>query len=435
MDKKQKYMNWATTLLQAIIFFALGIFILRSTNTFLGFVVYGVSFGFIGVGLLQTIKNIFYKTEKILPVNFVYSLGNILVGAFILYKPEMFVDIFPLLLTFYVLIDAVVKTITFILYRNNDIKPRFSILIKCLISYIFFFILIFHPLFRGQVTYIIVGIYFILFGITYLFDSIDSLIPVEKKREIKKRVRITLPVFIAAFIPKKALEEINEVFNDNDENRVKIVKQNIEPDIEVFVHIGRKGFGSFGHVDLYFDERVISYGSYDEANIVLFSAIGDGVLFETNKNKYMDFCNEHVEKTLVGFGLKLTNTQKEAIRTKLDEIKSVTYPWEPEAKLHPEKEYTDYASRLYKATDAKFWKFTGSKFKTYFALNTNCVLLADQLIGASGIDILKISGIITPGTYYDYFNREFERQNSIVVSKNIYKEDMKSKIQEDKNKD
>lgn len=60
------------------------------------------------------------------------------------------------------------------------------------------------------------------------------------------------------------------------------------------------------------------------------------------------------------------------------------------------------------------------KFKTYFVLNTNCVLLADTILGTSGIDILKVSGLIAPGTYYEYFEREFKRKRSKVVSKKIY---------------
>ena len=47
-------------------------------------------------------------------------------------------------------------------------------------------------------------------------------------------------------------------------------------------------------------------------------------------------------------------------------------------------------------------------------------MLADSIIGKSGTDILKINGIITPGTYYEYLNREFQKKNSMVISKNIY---------------
>jgi hypothetical protein len=35
----------------------------------------------------------------------------------------------------------------------------------------------------------------------------------------------------------------------------------------------------------------------------------------------------------------------------------------------------------------------------------NCVLLADSVIGRLGTDILGISGIITPGTYYSHLQK------------------------------
>ncbi|TAH59554.1 MAG: hypothetical protein EWM50_07880 [Gottschalkiaceae bacterium] len=68
-------------------------------------------------------------------------------------------------------------------------------------------------------------------------------------------------------------------------------------------------------------------------------------------------------------------------------------------------------------------------FKTYFALNTNCVLLADTIVGQAGIDLLKIQGLISPGAYFDFFNREFSRKNSFVISRTIYyKNDMKERL-------
>lgn len=52
-----------------------------------------------------------------------------------------------------------------------------------------------------------------------------------------------------------------------------------------------------------------------------------------------------------------------------------------------ENEYKDYASELYKATQADFLKFKSGKFRTYFGLNNNCVILVDSVIGNSGIII------------------------------------------------
>ena len=89
-------------------------------------------------------------------------------------------------------------------------------------------------------------------------------------------------------------------------------------------------------------------------------------------------------------------------------------------RLPKDGHYDDYASLLSEVVPTRFYKFKSGKFKTYFVLGTNCVLLADQLIGAAGTDILKVGGIITPGTYYDYLNREFLRNNSLVISRKAY---------------
>ena len=84
------------------------------------------------------------------------------------------------------------------------------------------------------------------------------------------------------------------------------------------------------------------------------------------------------------------------------------------------KSLTYYANRIYKATGAKMYKFKKSKFKTYFVFTTNCVLLADSILEKAGVDLLGINGIITPGTYYDYLNREFQKETLFVVSRRVY---------------
>ena len=65
-------------------------------------------------------------------------------------------------------------------------------------------------------------------------------------------------------------------------------------------------------------------------------------------------------------------------------------------------------------------------------LGSNCCRLADNIVGKSGIDLLKMNGAITPGTYYEYLNREFQKKNSMVISRKIYNQKNvdKKKIQE-----
>lgn len=72
------------------------------------------------------------------------------------------------------------------------------------------------------------------------------------------------------------------------------------------------------------------------------------------------------------------------------------------------------------AIGAALFKFKKSKFKTYFVLSTNCVLLADSVIGQAGTDVLGLSGFIAPGTYQSYLDQEYEKPHSLIVAKNIY---------------
>ena len=53
-------------------------------------------------------------------------------------------------------------------------------------------------------------------------------------------------------------------------------------------------------------------------------------------------------------------------------------------------------------------------------MGSNCCYLVDDIVGHSGIDLLSLNGIIAPGTYYDYLEKESHRKNGIVISKNIY---------------
>ena len=43
-----------------------------------------------------------------------------------------------------------------------------------------------------------------------------------------------------------------------------------------------------------------------------------------------------------------------------------------------------------------------------------------------------MNGLITPGTYYEYLNREFMKKDSFVVSRNIYNQKRKDEEYERK---
>lgn len=319
----------------------------------------------------------------------------------------------------YLLLNGAAKLFSFYLQKKDKTTGLTKELIESLIFLIYGILCFFSPVIHMDVMLFIIGSYLILMGLNYLFDFLD-----EKNIHIR-HIRFPLPVIVDAFIPFSILQKLNHIGEKSYE--LDLQKKDEDVDLEIFVHVSEKGFGKFGHVDLCFLDQVISYGNYDKDTRKLREGIGSGVVFTTSKNDYIRFCITHSEKTLFGFGIKLNATQKKKVQKELEKIKSDLIEWEPcylrdlKAKKKIKKDdYKDYASMLYKNTKAKFYKFKTGKLKTYFILGNNCGTLVDKILKSSGAEVLKMYGIITPGTYYDFLEREYMKKGSNVVSKKIY---------------
>lgn len=319
--------------------------------------------------------------------------------------------------------NSIIKLVNYIIFKKNQTEGRFIELFLFIFYLIFGVSCILFPLIRIDTIILIIGIYFILLGSTYILDFIKQIIPAKQKNKLKRKIKITLPVFLSVLIPHNILMQLNKSLNVHNK-QINIFNKNEQPDLEIFIHVTKEGFGATGHADLYFENEVISYGNYDSKSIKLFESVGDGVLFTTtNKDEYLKFCIENSKKTIFGFGIKLTDKQKEAIKKQIEKIKNNTYEWNYpiiESKKKKKKKEA-YAIRLNRQVKANFYKFNKGKFKTYFVLSTNCVQLVDYILGSTGSDILKINGIITPGTYYDFLATEYMKKNSNVISYKIYK--------------
>jgi hypothetical protein len=275
---------------------------------------------------------------------------------------------------------------------------------------------------------IFIGIYFIILGSTFIISGVYTLVPTKYKNIYKRKFRISLPVVIEVLVPYTVFSEINKALKVDIKKRDLLNPKfdNNNPDMEVMVHVSNNGFNRVGHVDLIYNNKVISYGNYDNSSMHLFDTIGDGVLFYADKKKYIPFCIKHSKKTLFCYGLKFTDKQKEIIDKKISDLEKGLVEWRP---LKDGK--TKYAAALHRATGAKMYKFTKGKFKTYFVFGVSCCNLANEIIGYSGIDFLKMNGIICPGTYYDCLNREYVNKNGLVISRHIYNKQTYKKLLEE----
>lgn len=415
---KEKYISRISLITNAIIFIGVGITLIALPTTSANIFHLVVSILISLLGLISFIFNVIRIKKSI---NILISISTFFIGLFFFSKPNTFLFLFPIIFGLYMLINGIIKLLTYLIYKEEKLKGYHPTLFASIVDFIFSFIMITNPGENIKNLTIILGIYLILFGITYLYDFVKDLYP-KLFSPKKRRIRITLPIFISAMIPYSVFTKINNAL-DKYVTPVHINNKNTsgEVDLEIFIHVKNSTVGKFGHADLCFENKVYSYGCYDESSKKFFESIGDGTFFTiNNKDKYLRFCTSHSKKTIFAFGITLSNEQKSRIKQELDKIQEYAYRWECQQELDNSKEFNDYASILYRYTKAKFYKFNKGKWKTYVLFSTNCVKLVDKVLGAAGSDLLKINGIISPGAYYNYLNKEFKRQNSSVVTKKIY---------------
>lgn len=335
--------------------------------------------------------------------------------------------ILALVIGVYQIFHASINLVTYVLYRKNKIRPRFRLLLDGLVLVFLGGTSLLSSTGNSVFQLFVLGAYFFLYGVSNIRDGFLF----EKeigKNHLKRRVRMSLPIVLAALIPARTLAKINKFMQENADEREDIhlgmVKSGKTAELEIFVHTAETSlFSAIGHVDICYQGRVISYGNYDPSSETLFGMVGDGVLYFCDRDKYIDLCKRESQKTLFGYGIDLTPEMEKAVQKKLAELKQLTIPWEPSADKimtgDGKEDYT-YAYKIRHETDGELYKFIKSKFKSYFVLSTNCVLLADTIVGQAGTDILSPKGFIAPGTYQAYLDREFEKPNSIVVSKHVY---------------
>ncbi len=428
MKKKDKMYDTTISLFTGIILIILGIILIIFNKNFYINVI-NILLIFILINSFLNIVRTLLNKKKNKQNNFIVVCLNTLFIIIILFVPSIPQSFFPILFSTYLILQSFIKLILFLISYKDYEHSKFSEIIYSIFYFVIGISIFLFPMKYIDVLLLILGIYFIVLGSLFELKAISVNIPNKYKNNIKRKIKIQLPVWIEAVVPYTVFVEINNLF-EIEEEKSKITKDKlhkIKPDMEVLVHVSANGFNRIGHVDIVYNDKVISYGNYDDESHKLFDTMGEGVLFYVNKEKYIPFCIKHSKKIIFSFGIKLSKEQKKQIENKIFDIRSNCFEWNsPRDKKNINN--LNYACELYKATKAKFYKFNSGKFKTYFVCGSSCCDLANEIIGSSGIDLLKMNGLISPGTYYDCLNREYVNRTGLVVSRKIYTKDTYSDL-------
>jgi hypothetical protein len=308
--------------------------------------------------------------------------------------------------------------------KINEMKGLFFNFLYAIIYVCFGFYLLLNPNFHTNLLMQAFGIYFLILGSRYVGDGYESVNPLTKYKW-RRKIRISLPAFVCAIIPDVALVRINRFLENGKPDDLYSFKQVENVRLKVIVHVGKVGFQKVGHICFSFDDIVYSYGNYDSDSFRWNKTLGDGVFFTVPLEVYIPNMLDTENNSIFEYGIYTTDEQNKMIQEQIHKLKSRCYRWycnlEKEVGYDDFKKFeADYPSRLHYRTGAKFYKIKYGKFHIYWALGDNCASFTDKILGTLGSDVLSVRGIISPGTYLDWLQKEYLKMNSPIVFQNIY---------------
>lgn len=285
---------------------------------------------------------------------------------------------------------------------------------------------------------LVAGIYVLWYGFTMIFDTFNEESTQQKMsataKKMQRKLRFAIPPVIGGLLPRRLLKEYDAKVASEDANAY-LHEQNVSiPEkaaglapfnVEILVHLSKKFMESFGHVDLILGDEAVAYGNFDSHSYRLFGVISDGVLFKCNRERYLKQSVYHDDKVLIAFKVAFEKEELLQIKKNFDIMRENMVEWYCDTQLMeqgllPEKDYSDIADQIYKGNNAVFYKFKKGTLKTYFAVDTNCVKVADSLFENTNFDKPAIPGIVTPGAYYQFLMRELEKPGTKVYERHIY---------------
>ena len=323
-----------------------------------------------------------------------------------------------LIVGLYALLNAIINFVEYQIRRKEKLNGIIGKLFLSIIFLIFALILFVVPYYGVELTFVIAGIYNIVYGLINLIFAFLEIVD-------HRKFGLSLPVIISALLPLRVFMRIksddaimSRTISDPDDD-------SDEAPLCVNIYIQESGFESFGHVDVSIGDTIYSYGLHDPKDRYLLGSAGKGVLVEVNKKAFLKNCLKSGKTMIISYEIYPDDKELAIIKKRLADLLKDAYPFKCDARLEEEKgeamKADDYISDVYKDTRCHLYKFKRGKFKTYFVFTTNCVLLTDYLIRNKEINLFDMSGIITPGTYLNFLYQLYLDPDSIVKGIKIYK--------------
>lgn len=419
------------SIFQGFILIVTGILLIVFKQSFVAWVAEIVAIILLSDGAIKIYR--FYKRKidnKNQRIQMIIILASevLLAGVLLLYPSQAVVWIIRLI-GFYHALLGVMNIISLVLLIKNRAKNVFLHAIMTLVHLTLAIIA-----FTANGTHLniltIMGAYIILIGLSFIQDGRRVFISKYYESRIRRGIRFPLPIFLSVLLPHQSLNKINRFLENEliteEMHQDYRNRHNDNPNkdsFEILIHASRHGFGVVGHVNISYQNKVYNYGNHDTDSRYMRGVIGDGVLAIVDKEKFIE-ASMAAGETLFEFVVALNDPQKRRLEEKLSEIEKSLVPWI----LETESQHKGFGGFIQRRADAELYKFSEGKFKNYYVFGTNCVLLSDEIIGTSGLDLFVMVGFLTPGTYFAYLNREYKKDGSIVIDRKVHNRKLRKEI-------
>lgn len=161
------------SILVSILMIIVSILLIIRPTTFLTTVILIFGFGIVLEGLIRIIVYIFLpKEEKICSYDILEGIFSILAGILILAWKERVMAVFPLLISFWIVIKSMLKIQFSFQLKNLDEKSWIGVLISGILTLIFGLIIFFNPWGTVITLTVLSGIMLLITGIVELCGSI-----------------------------------------------------------------------------------------------------------------------------------------------------------------------------------------------------------------------------------------------------------------------
>lgn len=399
-----------------LIFIVVGLVMIFLPNRIYSLILIAAIFASLWHGGLMSVH--FVRKHKIL--DFFLAISSFLFAFFLCshqYFPEWVIRVG---LGAYSIFYALCCFIQWFIYVWNSNKGRLFTFINAIAFFCVGLYLLFYSAFDSELIMIFMGIYVLLLGFRYSCDMMFSLNPT-MDHSWKRRYRLSLPTVLCAFIPDWTLKLLKK----SDYKSSNDLQSEVHTNLRLMVHVGPKGFQKVGHITIVFDDQVYSYGNYDQTSHRLNGTVGKGIFFIAPYDLYLPMILSKEKNTIFEYGVQLSDSQEELIRNVLNDKQNQSSHWyapiQREPKSFSQQELAqDYANRLSYFAHADFYQIEKGRFKTYWALGSNCALFIDSILSIVGQDVLNLRNVVSPGLYLDWLQKEYIKQNSPIVSRTVH---------------